>query len=96
MEESEEGQTTEEEYQPPEISSEHLQEQIELVRRLAQAAPPVFREQPLPGWKQVASPVLVFGVLFFVVFLLIFDRSRLQLIASMGEGWSRSYGDRQN
>ncbi len=96
MEDPEESQTTVEESQLPEISSEHLQEQIELVRQLAQAAPPVFRERPLPGWKQVLYPVLVFGVLFFVVFLLIFDRSRLQLIASMGEGWSRSYGDRQN
>ncbi len=96
MEESEEGQTTEEEYQPPEISSEHLQEQIELVRQLASAAPPVFRERPLPAWKQLVYPVVVFGVLFFVVFLLIFDRSRLQLIASMGEGWSSTYGDRQN
>ncbi len=96
MEEPEEGQTTEEEYQPPEISSEHLQEQIELVRQLASAAPPVFRERPLPAWKQIVYPVVVFGVLFFVVFLLIFDRSRLQLIASMGEGWSSTYGDRQN
>ena len=96
MEEPEESQTTEEESQLPKISSEHLQEQIELVRQLAQAAPPVFRERPLPGWKQVVYPVLVFGVLFFVVFLLIFDRSRLQLIASMGEGWSSTYGDRQN
>ncbi len=95
MEELEEGQTTVEESQLPEISSEHLQEQIELVRQLAQAAPPVFRERPLPGWKQVVYPVLVFGVLFLVVFLLIFDRSRLQLIASMGEGWSSTYGDRQ-
>ena len=96
MEEPEEGQTTDEKYQPPEISSEHLQEQIELVRQLASAAPPVFRERPLPGWKQVVYPVLVFGVLFFVVFLLIFDRSRLQLIASMGEGWNSTYGDRKN
>ena len=52
MEEPEEGQTTEEEYQPPEISSEHLQEQIELVRQLASAAPPVFRERPLPARPQ--------------------------------------------
>ncbi len=96
MEEPEESQTTVEESQQAEISSEHLQEQIELVRQLAQAAPPVFRERPLPGWKQVVYPVLVFGVLFFVVFLLIFDRSRLQLIASLGEGWSSTYGDRQN
>jgi len=29
------------------------------------------------------------------VFLLIFDRSRLQLIASMGEGWNSLYADRQ-
>jgi len=96
MEEPEESQTTVEESQQAEISSEHLQEQIELVRQLAQAAPPVFRERPLPGWKQVVYPVLVFGVLFLVVFLLIFDRSRLQLIASMGEGWSSTYVDRLN
>lgn len=96
MEEPKEGQTTVEESQLPEISSEHLQEQIELVRQLASAAPPVFRERPLPAWKQFVYPVLVFGVLLFVVFLLIFDRSRLQLIASMGEGWSSTYGDRQN
>ncbi len=96
MEEPKKSQTTVEESQLPEISSEHLKKQIELVRQLAQAAPPVFRERPLPGWKQVVYPVLVFGVLFFVVFLLIFDRSRLQLIASMGEGWSSTYGDRQN
>ncbi len=96
MEDPEESQTTEEEDQLPEISSEHLQEQIELVRQLASAAPPVFRERPLPAWKQFVYPVLVFGVLLFVVFLLIFDRSRLQLIASMGEGWSSTYGDRQN
>ena len=96
MEEPEEGQTAVEESQLPEISSEHLKEQIELVRQLAQAAPPVFRERPLSGWKQIVYPVLVFGVLFFVVFLLIFDRSRLQLIASIGEGWSSTYGDRKN
>ncbi len=96
MEEPKKSQTTVEESQLPEISSEHLQEQIELVRQLAQAAPPVFRERPLPAWKQVVYPVLVFGVLFFVVFLLMFDRSRLQLIASLGEGWSSAYGDRQN
>ncbi len=96
MEEPEESQTTVEESQLPEISSEHLQEQIELVRQLAQAAPPVFRERPLSAWKQLVYPVLVFGVLFLVVFLLIFDRSRLQLIASIGEGWSSTYVDRQN
>ena len=96
MEEPKESQTIVEESQLPEISSEHLKEQIELVRQLAQAAPPVFRERPLAGWKQVVYPVLVFGVLFFVVFLLIFDRSRLQLISSMGEGWSSTYGDWQN
>ena len=96
MEEPKKSQTTVEESQLPEISSEHLKKQIELVRQLAQAAPPVFRERPLPGWKQVVYPVLVFGVLFFVGFLLIFDRSRLQLIASMGEGWNSTYGDRQN
>jgi len=95
MEEPEENQTTVEESQLPEISSEHLEEQIELVRQLASAAPPVFRERPLPGWKQVVYPVLVFGVLFFVVFLLIFDRSRVQLIASMGEGWNSLYAERQ-
>ncbi len=67
-----------------------------MVRQLASAAPPVFRERPLPAWKQFVYPVLVFGILFFVVFLLIFDRSRLQLIASMGEGWNSTYGDRQN
>jgi len=61
MEEPEENQTTVEESQLPEISSEHLEEQIELVRQLASAAPPVFRERPLPGWKQVVYPVLVFG-----------------------------------
>ena len=64
MEEPAEGQTTEEEYQPPEISPEHLQEQIELVRQLASAAPPVFREVPLPAWNPILSPLVVFGVLF--------------------------------
>ncbi len=67
MEEPEESQNTVEESQLPEISSEHLQEQIELVRQLASAAPPVFRERPLPAWKQLVYPVVVFGVLFFVV-----------------------------
>ena len=96
MEEPEESQATVEESQLPEISSEHLKEQIELVRQLAQVAPAVFREPPLPNWKQVVYPVLVFGVLFSVVFLLIFDRSRLQLIASIREGWSSVYSDWQN
>lgn len=95
MEEPEEDQTTVEESELPAISAEHLDEQIELVRQLAQAAPPIFREPPLPNWKQVVYPLLVFGVLFLVVFLLIFERSRQQLIASMGEGWSSVYGDRQ-
>ncbi len=88
MEDPEEGQTTVEEHELPEISSEHLNEQIELVRQLAQAVPQGFREPSLPSWKKVLYPVLVFGVLFFVVFLLIFDRSRKQLISSVGEGWS--------
>ena len=95
MEEPEEDQTTVEESELPEISAEHLNEQIELVRQLAQAAPPVFREQPLADWKQVVYSLLVFGVLFGVVFLLIFDRSRQQMIASMGEGFSGAYADRQ-
>ena len=95
MEEPEEDQTTVEESELPEISAEHLNEQIELVRQLAQAAPPLFREPPLANWKQVVYPLLVFGVLFLVVFLLIFDRSRQQLIASMGEGFSSAYSDRQ-
>jgi len=96
MEEPEEGQTTVEESQLSEVSSEHLKEQVELVRQLAQAVSKGFREPPLPSWKKVLYPVLVFGVLFLVVFLLIFDRSRRQLIASVGEGWSSVYGDRQN
>jgi len=95
MEDPEEGQTTVEEHELPEFSSEHLNEQIELVRQLAQAAPPIFRETPMPNWKQVVYSLLVFGVLFLVVFLLIFDRSRQQLIASMGGGFSSAYADRQ-
>jgi hypothetical protein len=95
MEEPEENQTTVGEHELPEISAEHLDEQIELVRQLAQAAPPVFREPPLSPWKQVVYPLLVFGVLFLVVFLLIFERSRQQLITSMGEGFNSAYADRQ-
>jgi hypothetical protein len=95
MEELEEDQTTIEESEPPEITAEHLDEQIELVRELAQAVPPAFREPPLAEWKKVVYSLLVFGVLFLVIFLLIFERNRQQLIASMGEGWSSVYGDRQ-
>ena len=96
MEEPEESQTQAEESQPPEVSSEHLKEQVELVRQLAQAVPLGFREPPLPSWKKVLYPVLVFGGLFLVVFLLIFDRSRRQLIDSVGEGWDSVYVDRQS
>ena len=96
MEEPEESQTQAEESQPLEVSSEHLKEQVELVRQLAQAVPLGFREPPLPSWKKVLYPVLVFGGLFLVVFLLIFDQSRRQLIDSVGEGWDSVYADRQN
>ena len=95
MEEPEESQAQAEESQPAEVSSEHLKEQMELVRQLAQAVPKGFREPPPSSWRKVLYPVLVFGVLFLVVFLLIFDRSRRQLIASVGEGWGSVYGERQ-
>lgn len=96
MKESEEDQAKPEESTPPTVSSQHLKEQAELFRQLAKSGLEEVYERSLLGWKKYLYLSLVFGVLFLVVFLLLADRSRRQLIASAGEGWSRLSGAEQN
>ena len=53
-------------------------------RQSATAQSKELHERPLAGWEQVFLLLLVFGSLFAVVFLLIVDESRRQLIAFAG------------
>ena len=96
MQESEDKKTEAEDFESPTVRSQDLKEQAELFRDLAKAEPQEIFERPLPEWKKYLYLSLVFAVLFLVVFLLIADRSRRQLIASAGEGWNRISGAEQD
>ncbi|MCZ6879083.1 MAG: hypothetical protein O7G29_13160 [Acidobacteria bacterium] len=96
MQESEDKKTEAEDCKSPIVSSQDLKEQAELFRELAKAEPQKIFERPLPAWKKYLYLSLIFAVLCLVVFLLIADRSRRQLIASAGEGWNRISGAEQN
>ncbi len=96
MQESEGKKTEAEDFKSPTVSSQDLKEQADLFRELAKAEPQKIFERPLPGWKKYFYLSLIFAVLCLVVFLLIADRSRRQLIASAGEGWNRISGAEQD
>ena len=68
----------------PEVSFGHLKDQAFSSRQSAAAQAGDFFERPVAGWKQLLYLVLVFGSLFSVVFLLIEEESRHQVIASVG------------
>ena len=84
MHESEKDPTGEKQSNQPGLSSEQLKHQAHAVRRGATVQSKEFYERPLAGWKQCLYLTLVLGSLFSVVFLLIVDESRRQLIASTG------------
>jgi hypothetical protein len=62
-----------------------LKGQAQAYRQSATARSKEFYERPLAGWKQLLYLTLVFGSLFSVVFLLVVDERRQQLIALAGE-----------
>jgi len=96
VQESEDKKTDAEDSKSSTVRSQDLKEQAELFRQLVKAEPQDTFERPLPVWKKYLYLSLVFAVLSLVVFLLIADRSRRQLIASAGEGWSRLSGAEQD
>ena len=85
MSESENDPTQENQTEEPEVSSGNLKDQAFSSRQSTAAQAGEFFERPLAGWKQLLYLFLVFGSLVSVVFLLIMEESRQQLIVSVGE-----------
>lgn len=69
----------------PVATSGELKGQAHAYRQSATAQSREFYERPLGGWKQLLYLILVFGSLFAVVYLLVVDERRQQLITSAGE-----------
>lgn len=84
MKDSEKDPSREKPPDQPVTSSGQLKNQAHSFRQSATAQSEELYERPLAGWKQVFLLLLVFGSLFAVVFLLIVDESRRQLIAFAG------------
>ncbi len=84
MSELENDPSRENQAEEPEVSFGHLKDQAFSSRQSTAAQAGDFFERPVAGWKQLLYLVLVFGSLFSVVFLLIEEESRHQVIASVG------------
>jgi len=85
MSESEKRPTRGDQAEEKEVRSGHLKDQAFSSRQSAAVQAGEFFERPLAGWKQLLYLFLVFGSLVSVVFLLIMEESRQQLIVSAGE-----------
>ena len=71
--------------------ADQLREQAKVFRKGASGSEEQFSGRPLPAWQKGIYLCLIFFVLFSVVFLLIAERTRQDLIGSMGKRWAYLY-----
>ena len=73
--------------------ADQLRDQANMFRKVANGSEEQFSSRHLPSWRKGIYLCLIFLVLLSVVFLLIAEKTRQELVGSIGERWAYVYID---